>query len=540
MKNTQIIISIFLISAALFSCGGGEKHYVLSLIPFQESERGSWGFINMEGKVIIEPEFSDKPTVFKDGFAIVYKDGYRYINEKGELSGKKYADATLFEDGIAVVVEENNAPMGINQQFEKVFSLPDVYSVGMFSEGMARFSNLEGKYGFIDNKGKQIIPAKYDYVGNFREGMAIAKTTDKNGTALLGFIDKEGKEVIKLSDKFTDLKDFSEGKAAIEQDGKWGFINTKGEIVIKANNYDDVTNFYGGYASYKDGQEWGLIDEKGEKIIRAKYDNPLLFMNGKAAVLKDRNVQFIKIDGEKAFDIDYAGVALPFLDDIAIVKDGRSFVFIGSNGKATNKNEFRNVDDSPYANLIYNNRYYNPNIVIKSQYVDFEKLANVMVDNASKFSYQTNMENSLTLMEVSQETYNKAKDWYRSRGWHSTESPNQFLTYKVEFTFDNYMILGDYNSEERSFNPDTHLKQLNYQITLQENAANKHQEFAQALTKALESKGIKVIETKAPKYEYSDTVLVLGDANGNKIGAISYNKYAFHLGFQMKAPENGI
>jgi hypothetical protein len=49
------------------------------------------------------------------------------------------------------------------------------------------------KNGFINDKGKIAITPQYDQVGSFKEGLIYVK---KNGKA--GFIDKKGKVVIKL------------------------------------------------------------------------------------------------------------------------------------------------------------------------------------------------------------------------------------------------------------------------------------------------------------------------------------------------------
>ena len=48
-----------------------------------------------------------------------------------------------------------------------------------------------GKYGYVDKSGHEVIPCKYDYAGKFREGLAIFEKDDK-----WGYIDKTGREII--------------------------------------------------------------------------------------------------------------------------------------------------------------------------------------------------------------------------------------------------------------------------------------------------------------------------------------------------------
>ncbi|EAK1349894.1 WG repeat-containing protein, partial [Campylobacter coli] len=52
-----------------------------------------------------------------------------------------------------------------------------------------------------------------------------------------GFIDKSGKIVIEP--KFDGVGNFSEGLAGVELNGKWGFIDKSGKIVIEPK-FDDI------------------------------------------------------------------------------------------------------------------------------------------------------------------------------------------------------------------------------------------------------------------------------------------------------------
>ena len=50
---------------------------------------------------------------------------------------------------------------------------------------------MNGRHGFIDKTGKEIVEPKYDYVYDFEEGFAKVELNGKHG-----FVDKTGKEVI--------------------------------------------------------------------------------------------------------------------------------------------------------------------------------------------------------------------------------------------------------------------------------------------------------------------------------------------------------
>ena len=74
--------------------------------------------------------------------------------------------------------------------------------------------------------------------------------------------------------------------AVIGKNGKWGFINLKGQVVI-GFNYASVSDFNGGNVSFvqlaKTGK-YGVINRTGKMIIPPTYDGYLPFQNGVASI----------------------------------------------------------------------------------------------------------------------------------------------------------------------------------------------------------------------------------------------------------------
>ncbi len=56
----------------------------------------------------------------------------------------------------------------------------------------------------------------------------------------------------------------------IEQNGKVGFIDNTGKIIIKPQ-FDDGWGFDEGLAPIRVGREWGYIDETGKIIIKPQF-----------------------------------------------------------------------------------------------------------------------------------------------------------------------------------------------------------------------------------------------------------------------------
>ena len=136
-----------------------------------------------------------------------------------------------------------------------------------FNEGFAAVQK-DGKWGYINTKGEQIVECKFDDAYYFNEGFARVKKDGK-----WGYINTKGEQIIEC--KFDDAYCFSEGFAWVEKDGKWGYVNTKGCFVIfdKSKNeievFDKVIDRSNNtfYLSRLDNK-FGLLDESFNVIIK--------------------------------------------------------------------------------------------------------------------------------------------------------------------------------------------------------------------------------------------------------------------------------
>jgi len=130
--------------------------------------------------------------------------------------------------------------------------------IGCFADGLSSVKK-HNKYGFIDKRGKLIIPLEYDGSRNFSEGIATVK---KNGK--WGYIDKAGEIVIPF--EYDNAGSLNGGFANVQKANKCGFINSKGRIVIPLD-YDNVTHFSGNYARVEKNGKKSIINKTGESII---------------------------------------------------------------------------------------------------------------------------------------------------------------------------------------------------------------------------------------------------------------------------------
>jgi len=88
---------------------------------------------------------------------------------------------------------------------------------------------------------------------------------------LYGFFDIKKQKVV-IQPSCENTLGFSEGLAAVQSKGKWGYIDANGKILISCK-YESEKKYYNGFAGVKLNGFWGLIDKNGKQILNCKYEN---------------------------------------------------------------------------------------------------------------------------------------------------------------------------------------------------------------------------------------------------------------------------
>jgi hypothetical protein len=272
-----------------------------------------YGYINQKGKIAIEPQF-DYAGIFSEGLARVMKNQkYGYIDGHGHsVIEPQFENAYRFSEGLAIICDKDKSKYGYIDKTGRIVIDMKFDGAAGFSEGLARVQ-IRGKgrakdhYGYIDKTGQYIIDAVFDFVEDFSEGLACVKIDGK-----IGYINKSGQFVIepKFSSEnalsagllsalgvLPSPKSFSEGLAAVNVDGKWGYIDKTGQIVIEPK-FDRPGVFSGGLARVTIGKKRGYIRRNGEYAIEPRFFTAGTFHEGLA---------FVSEDGSKSCCIDETG-----------------------------------------------------------------------------------------------------------------------------------------------------------------------------------------------------------------------------------------
>ena len=266
------------------------------LIPYRKGDK--WGFCGKHKNIVIECKY-DFVSPFIEGVANVlfYSDpslvdsygygfGY-YSNRRGyvDMNGKeiiplKYRKGVSFSENRSSVSLNNKC--GFIDKTGKTRISFKYNDASNFQEGLARVK-VDGKFGFINKTGKEIVSIIHDDAGLFSEGLAWVKRKNEFERFGYEFINKKGKAVINFTG-YDGVEDFSEGLARVELDGKYGFIDKTGQVVIDVK-YNHMSSFHEGLAWIKKTNgKYGFVDQKFREIIECKYDITDHFSEGLAPV----------------------------------------------------------------------------------------------------------------------------------------------------------------------------------------------------------------------------------------------------------------
>ncbi len=236
------------------------------------------GLINNKQEVVLPPTY-DVIRPFKDGYAKVAKNKkWGVIDNQGkEVIAPNYDDIGDFNVGLVWAKKQNNWFLVSGQ---KEIALPGISKIDHIENADFILVQQGNKVGFIDSDGKWLIPATYDDARNFQEGLAPVKLNGK-----WGYIDTTGKMIIPTA--YQDALSFSpEGLAAVK-DSKWGFIDKNAKVIIPFQ-YEITAaltfkkqekGFIDGLARVKLNGKWGFIDTKGNLLGNKWFDNAELFQN---------------------------------------------------------------------------------------------------------------------------------------------------------------------------------------------------------------------------------------------------------------------
>lgn len=252
-----------------------------------------YGIMDMQGKLIIKPQYDAIYKFSNKLYKISIKDKIGIINEKGETILEPKFDYTNTDDypfkfkqgtRYGFLDEKANVLFEINFAYENYFN---------------NISTLADKYWLVEKEGKyQIFNMKdnkvtsnlsFDFIQEYKN-FIIASINNK-----IGIMDKDLNWLI--LPKFEEFKEFGKNYYKIVLDNKIGLLDNNLRTILEPKfDYIDE-KFNNGFVKIRFNDKYGFISEKGE-IIEPQFDKIWNFENNIAKVLINQEIKFINTKGE--------------------------------------------------------------------------------------------------------------------------------------------------------------------------------------------------------------------------------------------------
>lgn len=226
---------------------------------------------------------------------------------------------------------------------------------------------LDGKWHVFDYKGNLMFePMDLIQIGGYGQGLILV-IKEIDNQKKWAYIDTKGNT--KFSFVADGAKVFSDSTAMIRYCAsancdtvKYGYINYEGKQIVAPNWYD-ATVFVDGLAWVMNFQERGFINKKGEFVIKAnKGEFGLPFVEGLSVIHnKEGKFGYMNRKGEMQIPFQFDD-ALPFSDSLAPVYSAGRFLFVDYNGKTvipTNR-QFARAFKNGYAFTAEPNEKFKP------------------------------------------------------------------------------------------------------------------------------------------------------------------------------------
>lgn len=194
---------------------------------------------------------------------------------------------------------------------------PNYQELKRYYGDMYLFQN-NGKWGIVTSGDNVLLQANYDFITPFVNGYALIGSRDGSKLLLEGIIGED--EIINfLNDKYYlpgNNQYVSEDKLVVlNKNGKYGYINTLGDIVVKCQ-FDNALPFKEGYAPVKQGNYMKFITENYDRnasrnmlVVDFHYGEMTAagcFSNGLAPIAYNTDYALINTNGQKVRKIKEA------------------------------------------------------------------------------------------------------------------------------------------------------------------------------------------------------------------------------------------
>ncbi len=218
---------------------------------------------------------------------------------------QSFRAAYLLCQSFRSLINVNDYPTHIMKKIIAALLLMPLLSFSQEKGGLMYFKSKDSLVGVKDQDGKIIVPAQFKIFSDLKDGEPVKDETiyfdgfrkdDKPQKNQWGYVyDRKGNFLYRpfFYDNGADY--FSEGVRRFVKNGKVGFADRNGKVIIEAV-HDFASPFHYGYAAYCNGCDsektedehraiiggiWGVMDSKGKTVQPVAKSENTVEVNGK-------------------------------------------------------------------------------------------------------------------------------------------------------------------------------------------------------------------------------------------------------------------
>ncbi|MEO1628561.1 MAG: WG repeat-containing protein, partial [Bacteroidota bacterium] len=269
--------------------------------------------------------------VLKKDYAFIgaFKNGLARMSSKGRLSGS-------FKD-------KSRGLGPLKQYLSSLFSPNFMIDYTLYDQEFREEAVLtcEGcEWGYIDTASRVIVQPTYSFARDFVNEVGIVENDGK-----WGMIDGKGEDLIPCDYDELHFLENTDNKIVrvYKKKKKYGLIDTTGKVRVDFR-YDELGAFSNGRLAVKRNGMWGFVDKNGREVIPCRFRRVNNFSEGRAAVQLSSRWGFIDKQGDVLQEFQYKRAG-SFKRGLAWVYTDKGAMYIDKSGRTIISPKFQKTYD---------------------------------------------------------------------------------------------------------------------------------------------------------------------------------------------------
>lgn len=258
-------------------------------------ENGNSGVISTSGTIIVEPAYKEiKYLGNAEIYAVILDNVWTLIKKNGEVLNNTYN--YISAKGENIIVEKDGKYGIITTKGEE--KIAPTYENLEYAFSVYYIAKQEGKTGVINIENEVIVPFEYTNMYYLEEkGILVGDLTDTETVVFDSNLAQKLKGIFVFEEEYIKARIDGQNKYynyrfeeksnrdlltkntlfVSEKNGKYGFVNVSGDVVVDYIYDDAKEQNEAGYSAVKKDGKWGCIDKAGKLVLEptVNLDNNL-------------------------------------------------------------------------------------------------------------------------------------------------------------------------------------------------------------------------------------------------------------------------